>query len=62
MMRVHRREVFLFIVPGFAFLILFSIYPAIFTWYTSFRDYSIFSNAFVGLRNYFDLLGDNIFF
>ena len=61
-MRTRKVEIFTFILPGLIFLVLFSLYPTLFTWYTSFRDYSVFSNSFNGLRNYIDLFKDNVFY
>ena len=49
----------LFILPTIAFLIIFNIFPLIYSLSFSFYDYSAAGNAppvFVGLRNYKDLL------
>ena len=49
----------LFILPTIAFLIIFNIFPLIYSLGYSFYDYSAAGNAppvFVGLRNYKDLL------
>ena len=49
----------LFILPTIAFLIIFNIFPLVYSLGFSFYDYSAAGNAppvFVGLRNYKDLL------
>src|SRR6201987_1148734 len=49
----------LFILPTIAFLIIFNIFPLIYSLGFSFYDYSAASNqtaVFVGLQNYSDLL------
>jgi len=61
-MKTKKIEIFAFILPGLLFLLIFSLYPTLFTWYTSFRDFSIFSNNFTGLRNYIELFKDNVFY
>ncbi len=52
----------LFIIPTIAFLIIFNIFPLIYSLGYSFTDFSASSNApaaFVGLQNYRDLLNDD---
>ena len=52
----------LFIIPTIAFLIVFNIFPLIYSLGYSFTDFSASSNApaaFVGLQNYRDLLADD---
>jgi len=52
----------LFIIPTIAFLIVFNIFPLIYSLGYSFTDFSASSNApaaFVGLQNYRDLLNDD---
>jgi len=51
-MRGRRKEIGLFLGPAVIYLILFTIYPTIYTWYISFRNYSFGENFFVGLNNY----------
>src|SRR4030095_16420917 len=51
----------LFIIPTIAFLIVFNIFPLIYSLGYSFTDFRASSNApaeFVGLQNYRDLLED----
>jgi multiple sugar transport system permease protein len=51
----------LFIIPTIAFLIIFNIFPLIYSLGFSFTEYRVSLNRpaeFVGLRNYFDLLSD----
>ena len=52
----------LFIIPTIAFLIVFNIFPLIYSLGYSFTDFQASSNApanFVGLQNYRDLLNDD---
>ena len=52
----------LFIIPTIGFLIVFNIFPLIYSLGYSFTDFSASSNepaAFVGLQNYRDLLNDD---
>src|SRR5205823_7759249 len=52
----------LFIIPTIAFLIVFNIFPLIYSLGYSFTDFRASSNApaaFVGLQNYRDLLDDD---
>jgi multiple sugar transport system permease protein len=52
----------LFIIPTIAFLIVFNIFPLIYSLGYSFTDFHASSNApaaFVGLQNYRDLLNDD---
>jgi multiple sugar transport system permease protein len=52
----------LFIIPTIAFLIIFNIFPLIYSLGYSFTDFQASSNApasFVGLQNYRDLLNDD---
>jgi multiple sugar transport system permease protein len=52
----------LFIIPTIAFLIVFNIFPLIYSLGYSFTDFSASSNAparFVGLQNFRDLLADD---
>jgi multiple sugar transport system permease protein len=52
----------LFIIPTIAFLIVFNIFPLIYSLGYSFTDFRASSNApaaFVGLQNYRDLLADD---
>jgi multiple sugar transport system permease protein len=52
----------LFIIPTIAFLIVFNIFPLIYSLGYSFTDFSASSNApasFVGLQNFRDLLNDD---
>ena len=51
----------LFIIPTIAFLIVFNIFPLIYSLGYSFTDFRASSStpaAFVGLQNYRDLLND----
>jgi len=49
----------LWLAPGFAFLIAYLIYPTISTFFLSFQNRD--SSAFVGLQNYTHLFGQNSF-
>jgi len=52
----------LFIIPTIAFLIVFNIFPLIYSLGYSFTDFRASSNtpaSFVGLQNYRDLLNDD---
>ncbi|MGO7565970.1 sugar ABC transporter permease, partial [Rhizobium johnstonii] len=51
----------LFIIPTILFLIVFNIFPLIYSLVYSFTDFRASSNApanFVGLQNYLELLND----
>jgi len=51
----------LFVIPTIAFLIIFNIFPLIYSLGYSFTDFRASSKApanFIGLQNYRDLLGD----
>ena len=51
----------LFIIPTIAFLIIFNIFPLLYSLGYSFTDFRASTNApakFVGLQNYRDLLSD----
>src|SRR5450631_3852304 len=53
----------LFIIPTIAFLIIFNIFPLIYSLGYSFTDYAVNRNMpaqFVGLKNYRELLGDEL--
>ncbi len=53
---------YLFIGPALFLLVLFNIWPAVYTAWLSLQDYGILgSNGFVGLRNYAHVLGDSLF-
>src|SRR5207245_2261896 len=53
---------YLFIGPALFLLVLFNIWPAVYTAWLSLQDYGILgSNGFVGLRNYAHVLGDSEF-
>jgi multiple sugar transport system permease protein len=55
---------YLFILPHFAFFLLFLAWPVVFGFWISFHHWEIISPSkpFVGLENYQDLLTDDIFF
>ena len=51
----------LFIIPTIAFLIIFNVFPLLYSLYTSFTDFRASTTApanWVGLANYRELLGD----
>ncbi|MGZ4454661.1 MAG: carbohydrate ABC transporter permease [Oryzihumus sp.] len=54
-----RVKPYLFILPAFAAIVLYLVYPAVLTVINSFKDN--FSREFVGTRNYTDLLHDDNF-
>jgi len=57
-----KKEINLFLLPAIIYLIIFTIYPTIYTWYISFRNYSFGENSFVGLKNYQSLIfSDEVF-
>jgi len=60
-MRVGKKEIYYFVLPAISFLIIFSIYPTIYTWYISFRDFTMFGDNFTGIRNYVRLFTSTIF-
>ena len=55
----HRIKPYLFILPAFAAIVLYLIYPAVLTVVNSFKDN--FSRNWVGTENYTSLLGDGDF-
>jgi ABC-type sugar transport system permease subunit len=61
--RVRRNlAAYLFIGPALFLLVLFNIWPALYTAWLSLQDYGILgSNGFVGLRNYVHVIGDGLF-
>lgn len=60
-MRRHLAA-YLFIGPALFLLVLFNIWPALYTAWLSLQDYGILgSNGFVGLRNYVHVVGDSLF-
>src|SRR6185436_13459422 len=53
----------LFVIPTVAFLIIFNVFPLLYSLGFSFTDFKASSKApahFVGLKNYIDVLGDPI--
>lgn len=59
---VGDKKIGLFLGPAIIYIIIFTIYPTIYTWYISFRNYGFGENFFVGLNNYKRLiLSDNVF-
>ena len=53
----------LFIIPTIAFLIIFNVFPLLYSLWTSFTDYRASTSApanWVGLANYRELLGDPV--
>lgn len=61
-MRRNKSVVIIFLLPTLLYLLIFSLYPTLYTWFISFREYRIFENRFVGIENYVSLFRDNIFF
>jgi len=61
--RVRRHiGAYLFIGPALFLLILFNIWPALYTAWLSLQDYGLLgSNGFVGLRNYAHVVSDSLF-
>lgn len=59
---IRRKELLFFLIPALSYLIIFSIYPTIYTWFISFRSYRIFENKFVGFENYITLFKDSVFY
>jgi multiple sugar transport system permease protein len=57
------RWCYLFMIPSVLLTILFTLYPAVMSWYFSFLDWSGFSNSahFIGVGNYRELLHDGMF-
>ncbi len=52
---------FLFITPNFIVVLIFTIFPVIFSFYMSLTNWNILSNpTFVGLANYQQMLGDSV--
>lgn len=51
-----------FLLPALLYLLAFSLYPTVYTWYISFREYRVFEDRLSGVRNYISLIKDNIFF
>ncbi len=62
-LRVRRHlAAYLFIGPALLLLVLFNIWPALYTAWLSLQDYGILgSNGFVGLENYVHILRDGLF-
>ena len=61
--RVRRNlAAYLFIGPALFLLVLFNIWPALYTAWLSLQDYGILgSNGFIGLENYAHILRDGLF-
>lgn len=58
----QKKHLYLFLIPTFAFLIVFSYYPPLFAIYNSFFQWNGFSERiFVGLTNYVQLFQDTRF-
>jgi ABC-type sugar transport system permease subunit len=53
---------YLFVGPALVLLVLFNIWPALYTAWLSLQDYGILgSNGFIGLHNYLHVLRDSLF-
>ena len=60
--RVWRaKRYYLYLVPIFALLGVFSYYPPLMALYYSFTNYDGLSGKFIGLENFTDLASDRIF-
>lgn len=57
----RQNEGYLFILPYYAFIVVFFMLPVIGNIGLSFTDYNIRTFSFIGVRNYQRLLGDPIF-
>ncbi|MCE5258422.1 MAG: sugar ABC transporter permease [Chloroflexi bacterium] len=58
----HKKHLYLFLIPTFALLIVFSYYPPLFAIYNSFFQWNGFSERiFVGLNNFTQLFQDSRF-
>ena len=53
---IENVEAYLFLVPAFAVLLVFKIFPALYAIYISFFKWDIIQGAFRGLDNYGDIL------
>ncbi|UUZ83855.1 sugar ABC transporter permease [Paenibacillus sp. P26] len=52
---------YFFIGPNLLFLTAFLVYPLFYTFYLSFFEADIYKSTFVGLANYSDLFGEELF-
>ena len=58
----HKKHLYLFLVPTFALLLVFSYYPPLFAIYNSFFQWNGFSaRVFIGLNNFVQLFQDTRF-
>ncbi len=57
------RTAYLFVLPSFALIVLFSYYPAALAFYYSFTNFSSRNvTAFIGLENYLTIVRDDTYF
>lgn len=60
---VEQRSAYLFIAPAVTLFLVFLIYPAVRTLYISFFDWELRRESrFIGLENYVDAFGNNLFY
>lgn len=58
----HKKHLYFFLLPCFAFLLVFSYYPPLFAIYNSFFQWDGFSpRVFIGLQNFTELFKDKMF-
>ena len=58
----HKKHLYFFLLPTFAFLIVFSYYPPLFAIYNSFFQWDGFqARVFIGLQNFRDIFRDKVF-
>ncbi len=58
----HKKHLYFFLLPTFAFLIVFSYYPPLFAIYNSFFQWDGFqARVFIGLQNFRDIFKDKVF-
>jgi len=58
-----KTKILLFTLPWVIYLIVFWLYPIIYSFYLSLTDFRLLrgSGSFIGLENYYDLLSDPVF-
>ncbi|MHB1357841.1 MAG: carbohydrate ABC transporter permease, partial [Anaerolineae bacterium] len=58
----HKKQLYLFLIPTFALLLVFSYYPPLFAIYNSFFQWNGFSaRVFIGLNNFVQIFQDTRF-
>ena len=58
-----KNKILLFTLPWIIYLVVFWLYPIIYSFYLSLTDFRLLqgSGAFIGFENYADLLSDPVF-